>query len=404
MPVVFVASMVVPHQGELPLGIHEALGCSGSGSGVPGPGGSVAPPEPSWFSMTAADAREPGATLRVGTDGFVVLTGSSYGLTAEQALAGIKFIVTDDASEEVPGTVAPLGEGISNFGWTASKPLSVGARLTASLTATPAMNPASATSTYTLEVVGAPAELPNPAAKYANWGASYKGTGDMVDCPTAGTYRGGCSPEFVIQVPSSFEADGGYVDLSFDGTPTSGVAWEVTIAQSAAHADSTLFYAQTAFVTGPNTTFFELGRVGFGVGAAEACALVTVKDLRTGKEVSAEVCSDKQPATTISANSMLGECTQPPNEAVRDLWCQMRLGVGKTCDGTTLPLDDMPNEDQAKDPGTPNEATAANDANTPAGAHDSSSCQFGHSSSSGAWLLSGVGLAFAALRRRRTHQ
>ncbi|HEX2871712.1 MAG TPA: hypothetical protein VHP33_10655 [Polyangiaceae bacterium] len=378
VPVVFVATMAMPRQGELPLGIHEALGCSGTGSG------SVAPPEPSWFSLTAADAVDPTATLRVDTDGFVAFIGSSYGLTAEQELAGIQLVVTDGAGAEVPGTLARLGTDPGRYGWTASEPLAVGTRLTAALTTTPTLDPANAHHTYTLEVIGAPA-VPQPAAAFADWDERYRGTGGMLSCPVA---PGTCTSPSTAMVPSTFEAAGGSVALRFDGLPPSGVAWDVTIAQSATHPDSTLWNVYRAFVTGPNSTSADLGGVGFGVDSSEACALVIVKDLRTGKEVSGESCSAKQPATTVSTESSLRECTEPPNQAVRSLWCQVRFGKGKPC------------SDETPDVTDPNPITEGNTADTTR--HESGGCQLGHGGSLSAWLVPGAALAFAVLRRRRT--
>lgn len=407
VPVVSVAALAVPRQGALPVGIPEALGCSGAGSvAMPGP----------WRSLVAADAdaKPSEAVLRADTDGFVVLTGTYSGLTSEEALASIRLVVTDSAGNEVPGSVASLattavGDGfVEQFGWTATTPLAVGTRLTAQLGVTPTL--AHASHTYSLEVVGPAAAPPMPAATFSQWADVYNGTGEPSTCATSPT-GGSCSPTPpVVQVYSAYELTSGQVRLDVE-LPMSGVAWLVTAAESATHPETTLGYGQERFITGPNSDAL-IGTFSLATKATEACALVTIKDLRTGKSVSTDTCAAREPAKFTWAG--LGSCAQPPNEALRDLWCKARTSEGMTCDAPTTPTTGSAGSAGLAGSGslggseglgggppeTPGTTDDANGSESTDKAHVSQGCQLGHGSPSSAWLFGGAALALRALRRR----
>jgi hypothetical protein len=384
VPAAFAVSMVVPEQGSLPLGIPEALGCSGTGAG---PSGSVAPPEPAWTYLAPALA-DGSAAIPVATDGFVLFNGGYVGLSDEQALAGLKLVVSDQDGNQVPGTVARLGTSTQQFSWIATEPLTLGAHLTASFSALPVTDPSYASGKFTLDVVGPPPTLPTPSALFHGWTDIYVGSGAQVDC--GAVMSTGCGGTYSPQVFTTYEAQRSEVMLSTDLAPTSGVAWEVTTSQSNSNPDGDLAYSQTALVTGPLSSSWPLGQLTFGLDVDQVCVTVTIKDLRTGKETSGDVCHAVE-ADRESWTPDLGLCTAPPSEATRELWCRARTALGQTCSPT--PLDTTP-----PDGSTPNDATPS----TAASNNESSGCQLTrrNAPNSAAFAVGLAALAFAVARRR----
>lgn len=391
VPLVFGATMAVPQEGtRLPLGIPEALGCSGSGSGS-GSGGAVTPPTPGWFYVGADEAVESGDTIAVATDGFFIFAGSYVGLTEEQALAGLEVTVTTEDGKEIPGSVASI-PNYSRFTWTAKAALPIGAQLSVRLNGTPRTDSGNPSAQYKLEVVGEPEPLPEPALSFYGWTTAYFGSGEMVDCQGP-EVRTECGRPLPSNVYAAYEVTGGFVELRASTTPKSSVAWEVTISESTQAADNTLYYATPALVTGPRQPQASSGRLGFGLVAEQICAVVTIKDLRTGGSASADICHGIEDATRVSSNSRLAECDQPPNDAVAELWAAERASQGGDSDS--------PNAS----PGEP--VTSGNPPNPPTSSHDGAAasnsdaggCQIARLSSSGFGGLGALGIAVLGLAR-----
>jgi hypothetical protein len=391
-PVMIAASLVVPEQGGWRLGVADALGCTGGG---PGTGGAVAPPEPMWQRL--APAGEPGAVAPLATDGFLPLHGVYSGLSVEEALASINLVVTDETGKAIPGRIEAFGAPERQvFGWTATASLAIGQHLTASISVPAALDPfLYLTTTYALEVVGPPEALPEPSARFHGWSDTYKGVGPLVSCKTPAN---SCTGSSSAQVASAYEATGHVVELGSHVAPKSGVAWEITTAQSSRAPESTLS-SYTALVTS-SYSGGEVGYVRFGLTADQVCAIVIVKDLRTGAEVRGEVCRAPEPATSIATDGLpLSNCDEPPSAAARDLWCEARKKDSRPCEPTAAnPSEPTVPGPVASDPMNADAAASDRAAGTSKG------CQLGGPGSTaswGAWALFLAALSGGVARRRR---
>lgn len=405
VPLVLAVSMVVPEPGSLRPGIPEALACSG-GPGVSS--GNAAPPEPGWSLLKPAQADEPGIgpATAIATDGFLPLQGSYVSMSVEQARASIQLVVTDETGKEIPGRVQAFGAPEQQvFGWTATTALTAGQHLTASLSVPAALDAFAVGGKFPLEVVGAPEALPEPSAVFQGWRDNYDGVGALVPCHAD---FGSCGSN-EIQVYGAYEASGHSVDLFSHMAPKSGVVWEVSIAQSSSDPESTSFPFPPTLVTGSKDSERLIGAVELSLAADQACALVIVKDLRTGAEVRGDVCHAAEPATSINTGgAMLSSCTEPPNPAVRDLWCQARNGfqcdlpvADPTAPAGSAPMPSDPAVGMGQEPSDPTPSNAATSAPTAA---TSKGCQLGQPGSATswtAWALSLAALSVAVVRRRR---
>lgn len=211
MPVAFIANLALPAYESLPVGVPDALGCSG------GPG-YIAPSEPRWLSVKPAQNDE--KSVPVATDGFFAIDGSYVGLTDEQVLASLEVVVSDDGGSVVEGEVRWIEHTLT---WAAKEPLEIGQRLTASLKGTSLSAPPVG-GDYTLEVVGEPDALPAATWIGSTWTQVYRGVGQGAMCPDFIPAYGGCGgtapPQFVS---TAYEADGGVVDLASTTEPKAGV-------------------------------------------------------------------------------------------------------------------------------------------------------------------------------------
>jgi hypothetical protein len=242
--------------------------------------------------------------------------------------------------------------------------------------------------TYTLEVVGPPPALPTPSAQFDGWTNEYTGNGNYVECGP--TINGGCSGPRRTEACTGYDLSGAYVSLTWNVTPPSGVAWAVTSSPEP-HLEP---ITSTTIVSGPKKAQAALGTLPFGLDAKRACSSLTVTDLRTGKQASADVCHDVEADRTSIINE-LAACSTPPTEALRGQWCAARTARGLEC-GTTpsVPNDTVPDR-------TPEGPTSTNAA-TDDSSHEASGCELTRRSSSGptALVLSLAALGVAVLRRR----
>jgi hypothetical protein len=382
VPVAFTLNLALPEHEALPVGVPEALGCSGSGS-LPSSPGATAPPTPQWFEV--APSQNDGKPVSVATDGFFTIAPRYYGFTEEEALAALEVIVTDEAGQDVPGKLALVEH---NFTWAATTPLKIGAHLKASLGATSISSTVGGD--FALEVVGEPEPLPEPSAEFYGWTKSFHGVGSPVTCGVA--LPGGCGSA-PSMASTAYEEDGGFVDLRCTTLPKAGVLWRLSVEQSAIATDGRLYYSTGGIVTGPAfVSTQELGRVGYDLGATRACAVIVIKDLRTGKESRADTCHAVEATTEVNTNDFLRDCSSPPNEGVRELWCRLHSGLGEGCNGTA------PTE-PVTEPGTPGPGPVTI-THADAGSRESSGCQLGVTPSPSAWWASLVALAGLVTRLR----
>lgn len=390
VPAALAASLVVPKLGDWPLGVSEALACTGGGSGV----GEGVARGPTWLSL--APAGELGTTTRIATDGFLPLRGSYWALSVEQALAGIKLVATDESGNEIAGKLEAFGAPEQQvFGWTATHALSIGQRLNVAISIDSAFYAPGVGGTYALEVVGPPEALPEASATFGGWADTYDGVGDLVSC-TGQVSTCGSSQ---LQVYGAYKAAGHSVDLFADVAPASGVVWEVSIAQSPSQPESKPYPSQPVLITGAYASELPIGAVAIDLDAKQACVAVIVKDLRTGAEVRGDVCHAPEPSLSIdTAGVFLAGCEAPPNAAVRDLWCQARTKASRPCDLPTPDSND-PTDPTPSDPSDP--MTSDADASHRSGT--SQSCQLGSvpGSSPGAWALCLAAIGVAIARRQR---
>src|SRR4051812_17723377 len=97
VPGLFAVNMLVPTTEGLPVGVGEALGCSG-GANLPAVVDGWTSLRPRLSHTADANADE----LSVATDGFFAISGEGDNLSLEQAQAQLWVVVRDEGGAEVP--------------------------------------------------------------------------------------------------------------------------------------------------------------------------------------------------------------------------------------------------------------------------------------------------------------
>jgi len=377
-------------------GVQPAEACTG---GAPGLG---------WDSLkvSSADREE---RLPIATDGFVLLRGAFWSETAGSDISLPWVRVTNATGEELPGTLRvlrtePQAEvSIVTLGWEADEPLEMGSvaklswsEVEESENAGGAGNEPAAVRTIELEVVAEPTPLPPPSATLGDWIEVRHGVGELVDCQPDTDC--GESP---IRVPLEEVRRPG-VGISWTLPPISGmVAWEVW-AEVSDPRDGEL----------PPTPRRRqlLDRQAYGVktvhdvvtftdDATEHCAVMVVKDLRTGDELRSEpACDEPGVATVELADHELSSCAEPPTPESTAVWCLERKndercenGAGGQAGAATAPEDGMTGNG------------GASDVDAPGPRRDGSEGGCSYSSVRGGLGIgtAALGLLLVAFRRRR---
>ena len=391
VPCVFGLDLALPAAQLLPTGIPEARGCSVE----------VPPPRQGWDSLEpTTPTGSPSEPVPVATDGFFTMRARGYGLSLEQAQSELRVRVTDSDGVEISGDLRLLGDPRDYmFGWSAREPLPLGSRLNALLGVDASASDAGSSDagaidtgvvggSYVLEVVGPPVPLPEPELRLGRWSRYYRGSGATVNCwslDTCGSHR--------LDVPESVSEDVA-VEASWIPPQTStGVAWRVRMERSGSvnsesTADSWAFARQLTF----------RAAVPFSALEQRHCVRLSIEDLRNGEKRSTESCAEPGPLQGFGTDTLLQQCSEPPNEALTRAWCDLRpYNSPPVC--TALRASE--NASDAEGPDSSDGDTA--EVPTDNVVHDSS-CQMG--ASGGAGGLSAV-LSAAALcglcraRRRR---
>jgi len=427
VPVVFAGELALPEHAELHVGVGDALGCSGSSGTAPLASGF------SWVKPRLGQDRN-APLVPIATDGFFSIDATAYLLSADAVQQGLEVVVKDDRGATVAGETKLLWSDESGkylFGWSATSPLVVGAKLEATLTATPAAPTAAAENVggkYELEVVGEPTPLPDASFTFTTWYDFYRGKpGAMVSCQTTGS---ACSGPFAIDVPATVEKQ---LAAELTWRPpkfTSGVAWSVRLEASPSQSDVDLSGAVSnqyvGLASSANGTL-GLGRVRFPTPRDQYCVTLVITDLRTRTESRAETCAAAPTPGAADTDTGLASCLQSPSAALTEAWCALRSdaasqpacqasgGGGAGGTGANPPggsggrstnvggssgagVDDVI---KAGSPSTP--ASTPNAADE--GPHTSKGCQLGGSSSSGASVAGSLlALALVASRRARVRR
>lgn len=176
---------------------RDALACSGGGAS-----GSDVAPATGWTWLKPSLAPNPSVgTVSIATDGFFVIDAEGNGLTAGDAASSMQVVVTDGKVE----LLLDRQLGWYFFGWSATSPLPLGARLFASLRATP-IAPGAAGQVggqFPLVVVAEPSSLAEPLPAFGDWFDFYRGReGATVSCEAA---TWGCLPERMLSIPLGFD-------------------------------------------------------------------------------------------------------------------------------------------------------------------------------------------------------
>jgi uncharacterized membrane protein YgcG len=301
------------------VGVRTADACAG---GVPGEG---------WSNLRVPiNTNE--ARLPIASDGFVVLRGGFITDDVEPDVPLPWVRATNEAGDELPGTLRVLrtqdqdGSLFLYLGWQADAPLVEGSVVKLSFSEAPedagaggAENAPAAYETVELEVVGEPTPLPVPDANLKAWVEVRHGVGALVacdegsDCFSAG-----------LQVPTEEERVPGVRVESTLPSITGLVAWEMW-AETRDPEDAALPPTATPrlFIERERDVIPSLREiVAFANHAKEHCAVVVVKDLRTGEESRSEPqCGALGTPTATVVDHDLGRCAEPPTAASAALWC-----------------------------------------------------------------------------------
>jgi hypothetical protein len=141
-----------------------------------------------------------------------------------------------------------------------------------------------------------------------------------------------------------------------------------------------------------------LGRVVFPTEAPQHCLTVVVTDLRTGDELTSEVCVASEPPVSYEADADLHWCIEPPSEGSAEAWCRLQFDQAPPECAAILAPGDAPGV-----AGMSGKDSSPVDVSDAAGKRTSQGCQLGISGpSSGGGAVAAVALLFAWCRRRRS--
>lgn len=394
LPVAVVVDLSAPRIDGMPVGIGEALGCSGGPNLTPD----------YWYGLNPARFSEE-EPIRAATDGFFVISATGANLSLETAKAQVLVVVRDDTGAEVLGDVRFLADrsegGYSTFlfGWAARQPLAVGASFAVTLALDPS-SPYSATrgGQYPLVVDGEPTPLPVPEAKFDWWHKYYRSEGlvdgdapfCLVSPVCAAPYTDALPPRAVERLATSIM----WVPPEVVGH----VAWAARVELRPEQGElESRSYGNPIFLgTLESDVQLAAGHAIFHDRESSYCVDLVIEDLRTGLEQRTELCSAPGPLMGASADSAISRCSAPPStpELAR-VWCEVN-SAGRDLEACA------PYRNEG--PLTPDGGTAA----ASDGTRDSESalfgCSLGASRPEPLFLASLVGLGSVALLRRRHRQ
>jgi hypothetical protein len=317
VPVAFALEHVVP------AGIPTAEGCSGSYSGGEG-----------WqYLRVPAEATVEGddgiQRIPVATDGFVVLEGQFDDEELDLDVSGVQVSVTTHGGADVPGSLTFLRATSQNanyhgklayLGWSATAGLEVGTQLTLAMTAAPAPREAGLVlqESFELQVVGPPTPLTDVALTFGAWLEFDHGIGDSVSCLAD---YGSCGTD-IITVRPELELLEGVETFWSPPKPSGMVAWEAH-AELADSALEPLSPEAPTFVLSEGDVRPATGRVVFPRDSEEHCAVLVVRDLRTGVEVrSSRACAEPGAPEYSIGDNPFQLCAEPPSEELKERWCE----------------------------------------------------------------------------------
>lgn len=319
----------------VPGAFAAQTGLSGVSTAEACTGGAAPVEEGGWHQFDIAGGNSK-AGVSVSTDGFVLFEGTFAGELPERELPGITIRVLNEEGEPVSGELRVLRAHRQNdstrvhVGWQADDPLEVGRTLT--LIRTVAREAGALTAgdrTRTLTVVGEPTPLPTAALTLGGWYDVRRALGDLVECEVAGTSCG----DITLQVPTRETRSLG-VQVSWKPPAVTGmVAW-LAYAEAAQTADRGSVLLEPRVVSGLEAPSAkgQLPFVSFAQDAEEYCAVLVLKDLRTGDEVRSEPrCGTPEPPEYEYSDHEIREC-DGPTEATRALWCDYHAGDPRCVD------------------------------------------------------------------------
>jgi hypothetical protein len=305
--------------------IPSAQACSG---GAPGAG---------WGELEVVN---PDGLERVpiATDGFVLLQAVLRYEDLDSETPGVWVRVVSESGDELPGQLRILrAEGDHHkrihFGWHPDQALAVGSvvELTAGEEdgAGGAGHEAAPAERVELEVVGEPTPLLAPTGRLQDWLTVRHGVGELVDCDSYTS----CGLELAQAAIHEERLLG--VDVTWTVPEVTGmVAWEAradTIDSSS--RDLALFPFPLVFSGLDRRSAVQAGVVAFAEDAADHCAVLVVKDLRTGQEKRSEpLCGTPTKPQGERSDHEMASCEVPPVPEAFDLWCEYHA-EDPLCDG-----------------------------------------------------------------------
>lgn len=399
LPAAIVIDLALPSIEGMPVGIGEALGCSGGPNLTPD----------YWYGLNPERFSEE-EPIHTATDGFFVISATGANLSLETAKAQVLVVVRDDAGAEVPGDVSVLADNSSGassrflFGWAARQPLPVGARFTATLALDPS-SPHGGTrgGEFPLVVDGEPTPLPVPEATFDWWHKYYRGDGLVDGAAPSCLVNPVCATPYTVPLPPRVTERLATMIMWTPPPVVGHVAWAARVELRPGqgellprHVGEELFFGtleSSAKVTAGSPLFSER--------AERYCVDLVIEDLRTGLEQRSELCSAPGPLMQPSADSAILRCSAPPSapELAR-VWCEVN-SAARDFEECPAPRAENPTTTPG-DSATPPDAGAAIAAE---GARDSErallGCSLGASRQGDLFLVSLAGLAGMGMLRRR---
>jgi hypothetical protein len=351
------------------------------------------------------------------TDGFVLLRGAYVTDDPGDEVPLPWVRATNEADEELPGTLSVLrtrgdeGSKFVHLGWQADEPLAEGSVVKLSFAeaeeagAGGAGNAPSSYETVELEVVGEPTPLPVATAALNDWVEVRHGIGPLVECQSETS----CG-NYSMQVATAEERVPGVLVSWRLPSITGLVAWEVwaEVSDPGDAAPRPIPYPRQLIEREIEGVPSGNDVVAFASDAGEHCAVVVVKDLRTGDESRSDPkCGEPEEPSSVIVDHDLAGCDEPPTPDSIALWCLDNekdercaelepLGPG----GNGGAAGDSPNLPEGGRASTPDDSSKGGSASKP---RTSSGCRYapGSGNLSLAILLGALSLAGAQRARRR---
>jgi hypothetical protein len=239
-----------------------------------------------------------------------------------------------------------------------------------------------------LEVVGPPSTLANLKPSFGTWVDFQRGVGGGVNCVVD---FGSCGSGDTVAYVERELLFANWIRWQ-PPEVTGMVAWEALAEVDGPQGVSVAEEPSFVFSTQGEES---AGLVVFPRDATEHCAVLVVRDLRSGNELRSErFCAEPEVGEYAMGDNGLDSCAEPPNEELLEQWCEAVGDEPEACQPAAAGA-------SAGGAGSAEAGGGASGEPTPKKGRSSSGCQLGGGEGSGAIALFLAVLAAGCRRRNK---